>query len=32
MLKVLELAAAEHAQTLSQIAGFAKIISERVPA
>jgi hypothetical protein len=31
MLKVLELAAAEHARTLSQIAGFAKIISERLP-
>jgi hypothetical protein len=32
MLKVLELAAAEHAQSLAQIAAFAKIISERVAA
>jgi hypothetical protein len=32
MLKVLELAAADHARTLSQIAEFAKIISKRLPA
>jgi hypothetical protein len=32
MLKVLELAAAEHAQSLAQITMFAKIISERRPA
>jgi len=30
MLKVLELAAAEHARTLSQIAELAKIISKRL--
>jgi hypothetical protein len=32
MLKVLELAAAQHAADLRQVSGFAKIISERRPA
>jgi hypothetical protein len=31
MLKVLELAAGEHARSLCQIAGFAEIISKRLP-
>jgi hypothetical protein len=32
MLKVLELAAAKHAEDLRNVSGFAKIISERRPA
>jgi hypothetical protein len=32
MLKVLELAAAQHAAELRQVTGLAKIISERRPA
>ena len=32
MLKVLELAAAQHAQALRQVLGFAEIISEGYPA